>query len=370
MKIALILNPWFELPPRGYAGTERIVYSLAEELVKRKHEVIVYTVGSSKISAKKRFVFEKPFGKVLYSNPYIIIKHLHYAFKDILKEKPDIVHLHTALVSFYFIDLLSQFVSIPSLITLHTSFNKERAEEGNKMIKYARETAVAFKNYNYISISNKQREALPQLNYVKTIYHGIPIEKFKFNPVGSNKIVWLGRLYKHKGLHTVLKIAIKHKFKVKFAFAREQDEPEYYRNSILPLIKEANKLGLTEQYPEIKTETKKSQFLGDAKFFLFPLTWDEPFGLVIIESLASGTPVIAYKKGSLPEIIKDGETGFLVDPNEGEAGLIKAIKRIYELPQDKYLEMRKRCRQVAEDKYTVQIMTDNYLEVYKLIAKS
>ncbi len=230
-----------------------------------------------------------------------------------------------------------------------------------------------FKHLNFISISNEFRTHFKSLNYIATVYHGLDLKYFPFNPNGGNYLLWIGRASKHKGEDDAIEVAKKTGKKLLIGASLRQHTNDYFEKFIKPNLNDKITL-----IPNITFENTH-KYYGQAKALLFPVKWKEPFGLIMIESMACGSPVIAYARGSTPEIIKDGETGFLVNPSENEiagnwiikktgiAGLCEAVKKIYSMDKNQYLKMRQNSRKRVEQLFTVEKMVDEYEKVYQEI---
>lgn len=372
MKIAVTSPPWIPVPPAGYGGIERVVSNVIEGLVKKGHDVTLYATGDSKTTAKLSYLYAKALGNhlPLKLNPYHILNHLYHFYKDAYN-KYDIVHDNIGEVALYFADL----TKTPMVMTLHGTFNESTQDlfKDYGTMHSVKELVQKFKHYPYVSISNKQRESLPELNYVSTVYNSIILSEFDFNEYGGNDMIWIGRMNYTKGVDLGIEAAetIKKKFIIS-SYIDAGDMP-YYQKDIEPHLT----LGFLSRTDEIKEIKGKSQFLGNGKLFLFPIRWDEPFGIVMIETMATGTPLVAFSMGSVPEVVKDGKTGFLVNPSDidirgnwiikktGVKGLCEAIERIYSMPEDQYREMRKACRAHVEKNFTVERMVDKYEKVYE-----
>jgi len=350
MKIAILSPPWIAIPPKGYGGVEKVVADLTENLVQMGHQVMLFATGDSKTKAYLEYEFKTALGNNLFlkNNIYIYLKHLHKFFKIIKQEKFDIIHNHMQYIAQYYLDLQS----IPFINTLHGAFYKDlKAPSG--FVKEKIDTLIRFKHHPYVSISNNQRTGLPQLNYIKTIYNGINPNEFKPITKKKNYLVWIGRITYNKGVDIAIKVAAKAGIPLKIAAFIDKGDLDYFNNEIKPLMKKTK----TEMIGEIKDNKVKNQFLGEAIATLFPIRWHEPFGIVMIESMACGTPVIAFNKGSVPEVIEDKKTGFIVE-NENE--MIKAIKNISTI--DPWY-----CHQYAITNFSTQKMTKNYLEAYQIV---
>lgn len=262
------------------------------------------------------------------------------------------------------------FVNKPIMVTMHGSFIEK---EYNK--KYL-SLFNNLKNIYFVSLSAVQRQPLPNLNYIDTIPHGIDAKRYwKFDASGGNRMVWAGRAVKEKGINELPKIVKKAKKILDVFPIIKEDSPPWIKNiyghrgrsiKFLNVYETLNRHELSQKYQK-------------SKLFLFPICWEEPFGFVLIEAMASGTPVVAYARGSASEIIEDGISGYLVNPSPDEIkgnfiikktgidGLCEAIERIYAMPEKEYREMRRACRQKIEKCFTVQKMVKRYIETYKKV---
>ncbi len=371
LKIAQIVNIWESVPPLKYGGTESVVYNICQGLSKKGHDVSLFASGDSKINGKLYFIYKDSLIKknILWSKYLYALAHFTYAYNTVRAEGDyDIIHGHYSLAS----DLISlSFASLsdkPSVFTLHSPLNKlPKQDDRQKIIDLC-------SNLNYISISDKQR-ILP-LNYVNTIYHGISTKEFPFDDkTEEDYMLWLGRIAPEKGLESSLNISLLLDKKI-VVVGRIDKENEvnlnYFQLKIKPKLAAKN---LT--FIEEVNHKKRNELMMKAKVFLFPINWEEPFGLVMIEAMACGTPVVAFARGSVPEVIRDGETGFIVNSSEGDKrgdwiikktgieGLSQAVERIYAMTEKQYKQMRKNCRAHVEKNFTVERMVDEYEKVYQ-----
>ncbi len=239
---------------------------------------------------------------------------------------------------------------------------------------------IVFEKYKdsfYISISNNQRKDLPELNFIKTIYNGIDINDFPFQEKpNSDRMLFFARFSPEKGAYEAIKTATITKRKLTLAAKVDSSDLEYYQK---------NKSLLENENIKFEGEVDKNQkayYYENSKLLISPICWEEPFGLMFTESMACGTPVVAFARGSVPEIIKDGETGFIVNPSDddirgnwiikktGIEGLCEAVEQIYSMPEKQYLEMRRACRAHVEKHFTVERMVDEYEKVYQEILNS
>lgn len=356
MKIAQLSPLWLSLPPKKYGGTERIVYYLTEELVRRGHKVTLFASGDSKTKAKlvagwpKCLLKERIHGKPIpWGNHVIPLLNISQAFEQ--AHEFDIIHAHensTGLSNFF-----SRLVKTPVVTTVHDDFPVPKNKDRWAVFK-------KYKDNNYISISKSHQRLGKKLNlnFIGNVYNGIDLKFLKFNGKAKNHLVWLGRSAPNKGAKEAIVIAKKAKEKLILAGRVDKNSPaslEYYHKYMKPYfnknIKYIGEIG----------DPQKGIFLGNAKALLFPIKWEEPFGLVMVEAMACGTPVIAFNKGSVPEIVKNGKTGFVVkDIKEA----VEAIKRIDQID-------RMECRKWVEKNFTIKKMVDDYEKLYyKILRKN
>ena len=354
------------IPPKKYGGTERIIDALCHGLSKRGHKIFLFAAGDAKTGGKIIPIMPKSLWtkEIREATPYY-----SYEMNVILQKSPrlklDILHDHLGAFSL----ALSGGLNIPILHTLHVPTNKDRTWAYRKL------------NSKLISISNNQRKDAPQLNYVATIYNGTDTNLFRFNPKPKDYLLYLGELVERKGVREAI-LAVK-KLKLKLVIAgrvplqtSQMKDYSFFQKYIKPELNH----GRIEYAGEVVSK-KVSKFYGDAKATLFPIQWEEPFGLVMTESMACGTPVVAFARGSVPEIIKDGKTGFIVNFSDddlrgnwiikktGLAGMVEAVNKIYDMPTDDYLEMRKKCRKHVEKNFTIEKMVADYEKIYQKLAK-
>lgn len=320
---------------------------LAKELVKRGHDVTFYCSSDSEIEAKKVSngmvsfykLKNKPMNGGFHDQPQLLIYEQLLAskmYQDAQSGKFDIIH------AFHLVPKILPFVNqtkTPTVFTLHDPMDSA----WNKAINYC-----AWKNRaSYVSISENQRQGMPDLNYVKTVYNGLDINRLKFNDKRGEYLAYLGRFTYEKGVDVAVNVARRSGEKLKIAGNIWGNG--FYSDKVKPYLKE----GEIENIGFLEKE-KLSDFLGGAKAFLFPIRWREPFGLVMIEAMACGTPVIAFNNGSVPEVIEHGITGFIV---ENEEEMIEAIKNIDKI-------RRKDCRKHVEKNFDIEKMVDGYEDVY------
>ncbi|MBD2211552.1 glycosyltransferase family 4 protein [Calothrix sp. FACHB-156] len=339
MRIAQIAPLWERVPPPGYGGIELVVGLLTDELVRRGHEVTLFASGDSISLAKLVSVHPR----ALRLDPNVkecgIYEMLQLGSVYERAEEFDIIHSHMGCAALPYANL----VKTPTVHTLHGVFTCDN----EKMFQYA-------KKQPYISISNSQREARLGLNYVATAYNGIDVSSYQFHPKPSDPpyLAFLGRISPEKGTHIAIAVAKQAGWHLKIAGKVDVVDVEYYEKEVKPFID-----GKQIEYLGEANHEQKNALMGGAVATLFPITWREPFGLVMVESMAAGTPVIAMKLGSTVEIIDHGKTGFLCENTEE---FVKAIEQVADLD-------RHACRQHVENRFSLQKMTDSYEEVYRQI---
>ncbi|HLU47762.1 MAG TPA: glycosyltransferase family 4 protein [Planctomycetota bacterium] len=318
-----------------------MVHYLTEELVAMGHEVTLYASGDARTSA--RLVPVCP--RSLRLDPGCIdpIAH-HMVMLELISrdhEKYDVLHFHID----YFHFLLSRMLRLPQLTTLHG-----RLDLPDLAPIYDR-----FGDMPVVSISAAQRTPLPQAKWIGTVHHGLPEHLLRFSPNGGDYFVFVGRISPEKRVDRAIEIATALGTKIKIAAKVDKADREYFQREIAHLFDNP----LVEYLGEVG-DAQKSELIGGARALLFPIDWPEPFGLVMIEAMACGTPVIAFRHGSVPEVIDDGVTGFIVDDMPAA---IEAASRAHELD-------RRRVREVFEERFTARRMAKEYLELYRRVAES
>jgi glycosyltransferase involved in cell wall biosynthesis len=339
MRIAQIAPLWERVPPTTYGGTELVVGLLTEELVRRGHEVTLFASGDSITKATLESVHPKALRldkSVKEAGIYEMLQltRVYERARDF-----DVIHSHMGCAALPYASL----VKTPTVHTLHGIFTPDN----EKLFTHARQQP-------FISISNDQREPRLGLNYAATVYNGIDTSSYRFYPKPSDPpyLAFLGRLSPEKGTHLAIAIAKRSGWTLKIAGKIDAVDVEYYENEIKPYID-----GEQIQYLGEANHVEKNILLGNAFATLFPITWREPFGLVMIESMVSGTPVIAMSLGSTPEVIAHAKTGFLCHNVEE---CLEALQRIPDID-------RAQCRQHVEDNFSVNRMADGYESVYRQV---
>ena len=339
LRIAQLAPLYERIPPKLYGGTERVVSNVTEELVRRGHEVTLFAAGDAQTSAKLRpgcpralrlegkselgACLQLPMIADLYSG---------------LAGEFDVVHSHLDFWSFPFAEL----TSVPTVSTMH----------GRLDLPEMHPIYQRFKRTPLVSISDAQRKPMQFANWIATIHHGLPRDLLKFSPGPGKYLAFLGRISPEKRLEIAIDVALKAGIPFKMAAKVDVVDREYFEAVIKPRISPPN----IEYIGEI-SEDEKSEFLGNALALLFTIDWPEPFGLAMIESMACGTPVISRPCGSVPEVVRDGVTGFIRSEVDD---LVAAVRKLDSLS-------REVCRQEFERRFTVETMVDQYEQVYLMV---
>jgi glycosyltransferase involved in cell wall biosynthesis len=335
MKIAQVAPLYESVPPRGYGGTERVVSYLTEELVREGHDVTLFASGDSKTAAHLVPCAPRSLrlGKAVDTLAHHILM-LEQVFQR--ANEFDLIHFHIDYLHFP----LSRRGSFNQLTTLHG-----RLDLPDLPLLYNE-----FSEMPLVSISNSQRKPLSQANWVGTVYHGLSPSPFTFREKAEKYLLFLGRISPEKGVDRAIEIARRARRKLKICAKIDRVDRYYFNKQIKHLLDHSS----IEFLGEVGQE-QKNELLGGASALLFPIDWPEPFGLVMIEALACGTPVIAFPCGSVPEIIIHGKTGFIV--NEIEEA-VEAVHRISSID-------RRRCRAEFEHRFTDRLMAQDYVRIYK-----
>jgi glycosyltransferase involved in cell wall biosynthesis len=335
MRIAQVAPLYESVPPRLYGGTERVVSCLTEKLVALGHEVTLFASGDSVTNAR----LVPACSKALRLDPDCIDPLAHHVLmvEQVLSraEDFDLIHFHIDYLHFSLI----RRARVPCITTLH----------GRQDLPDLVPLYKEFSEVPLVSISDAQRQPLPWVNWVRTVHHGLPADSLSLNECGGEYLAFLGRVSPEKGVDQAIEIAIRSGMKLKVAAKVDRGDRVYFERKIKPLLDNP----LIEFIDEIGA-AQKQDFLGNAAALLFPIEWPEPFGLVMIEALACGTPVIAHPFGSVPEIIPEGIGGFLV---RGISEAVEAVKRLGEID-------RRECRRHFELNFTDERMANDYVKIY------
>jgi len=336
MQIAQIAPLMEAVPPKLYGGSERIVAYLTDELVTMGHEVTLFASGDSVTTA----TLEPGCARALRLDPTVrdSVAPLLAMLEGVAQRAHDfdVVHLHCDYLGYPVL----RRTGVPFLATLH----------GRLDLPELRSLYRVFSDVPVVSISNSQRGPLPEAGFVATVYHGLP-ERLLLPGSGSGGyLAFLGRISPEKAPDLAIRIAARAGMRLKIAAKIDAVDRDYFRAEIEPLLAQPH----VEFIGEIG-EHEKAEFLGDAAGLLFPIAWREPFGLVMIEAMACGTPIIALRNGSVPEVVDDGITGFIVDD---EATAASAARQIHLLD-------RTLIRTIFEQRFTARRMAEDYMRIYQ-----
>jgi glycosyltransferase involved in cell wall biosynthesis len=336
MKIAQISPIWESVPPKLYGGTERIVSYLTEELVRLGHDVTLFASGDSQTAA--RLVSASPEALRLCNGifnrdaPLTMLQEKAFGSAD----QFDILHSHLDFIGFP----IARRCPTPVITTLHGRLDLP------ELVPVFRE----FAEMPLVSISNAQRKPLPGANWQGTVHHGLPRDLYTYHPVPGKYLAFLGRLSPEKRPDHAIEIAKRTGLPLRIAAKVDAVDRNYFEAEIEPLMSHP----LVEYVGEI-TDEEKNDFLGDALALVCPYDWPEPFGLVLIEALSCGTPVVAYRRGSIPEILDNGRTGFICETLDEMVSAVRQLSTIN----------REDCRQSFEDRFTSERMALDYLNIYR-----
>ena len=339
MRIAQVAPLFESVPPQGYGGTERVVSYLTEELVRRGHDVTIFASGDSRTHARLVPVVERP--TRIDPSTYELCGANAARLLDLVAARAgdfDVIHWHLDYLAFP----VARRLGTPSVHTLH----------GRLDLPHLQTLYRHFTDVPLVSISDAQRAPLAdcRVHWAGTVYHGQPLARYPVGDGGGGYLAFLGRCSPEKQLDVAIEIARRAGLTLKIAAKIDAKDREYYERTIKPLLDDP----LIEFMGEIGDDDKAA-FLGAARALLFPIDWPEPFGLVMTEAMACGTPVVARPCGAVPEVVAHGRTGFVMD---SLVELIEAVKRLDEID-------RAECRRHVEKRFSVERMTDDYEAVYR-----
>jgi glycosyltransferase involved in cell wall biosynthesis len=335
MRIAQVAPLYESVPPKMYGGTERVVYGLTEELVRRGHEVVLFASGDSETSARLEACCER--GLRLSH----VRDHMAYTIRELgrvarVAGEFDLIHNHIDYFAFPY----ARMLRTPLVSTTH----------GRLDIPEVIAVYEDFSEIPLVSISHAQRTPLPRLNWLATVYNGINLRHFTLRERPGEYLAFLGRISPEKRPDRAVEIAEAVGMPLRIAAKVDPVDREYFETVIAPLLDRPD----VEYVGEID-EVEKNDFLGNAYAYLFPIDWPEPFGITMVEAMACGTPVIAMARGSAPEVIADGQTGFLCRTLEKMIEAVASVPRID----------RRACRQRVAERFSVERMADGYEAVYR-----
>lgn len=341
MKIAQIAPLQESCPPQLYGGTERIVSYLTEELVRAGHDVTLFASGDSRTSAKLVRCCERALRLDPRVKDYV---PYHMMMLDEVRRRAhefDVLHFHIDVLHF---PLAREFAR-RTVTTLHGRLDLDDLKPF-----YRR-----FADFPLVSVSNAQRDPLPAVNWVGTVHHGLPRELYSFTArPKADYLCFLGRISPEKRPDCAIEIAARANLPLKIAAKVDKVDLAYWNERIKPLLSAHPNV----TYVGELDDRRKADLLGNARALLFPIDWPEPFGLVLIEAMACGTPVIAFRRGSVPEIVDEGVTGFIV---ESVNDAVEAVAKVGRLDRGK-------VRAVFEARFTATRMAQDYLAIYHSLA--
>ena len=341
MKIAQVAPLTEAVPPKLYGGTERVVAYLSDALVELGHDVTLFASGDSATKATLASIWPRALRLDPDVKDHLVPMFMQLETVARRALEFDVIHCHLD----YFGYPLLRRLSTPSITTLHGRLDLPELPPLYRL----------YGDVPVVSISNSQRIPLPEANFVATVLHGLPQNLLRKGEGRGGYLAFLGRICPEKAPDAAIRIAARAGVPLKIAAKVDRVDREYFNTTVKPLLAQ----GDIEFIGEIREE-QKQEFLGDAAGLLFPIAWCEPFGLVMIEAMACGTPVIAFENGSVPEVLEDGVTGFIV---HSEDQAIEAVQRLNTLD-------RARIRREFERRFTAQHMAQNYLKLYARLARA
>ncbi len=340
MRIAEIAPLQVATPPHGYGGTERVISGLTEGLIRLGHEVTLFATGDSQTSA--RLVPGIP--RAINFDSEVDATAYHVAMLEEVYQRAnefDVIHSHLDYLTLPFVGR----TSVPTVITLHGRIDREEFRRAYDT--YGRATPA--RTAHYVAISEAQRSTQPDLSWAGTIHHGIDVRSFHFYPTPGDYLCFVGRIAPEKGPERAIEIAKRAGVPLKIAAKVDPKDRTYFTRVVEPLLDHP----LIEFVGEVN-ESQKRELMGKALALLLPIDWPEPFGLVFIESLACGTPVLTSPVGAAPELLRDGTTSFL---GKTVDDLVRAVPRLRLLDRDA-------CRREAMERFDLRNMAVNYVKLY------
>ena len=351
MRIAQVVSLQESVPPKGKNGLEFVVHYLTEELVRRGHQVTLFATKDSKTSARLIDVLPFPAAKRgLFGWGGMDYSLTAMAKAAEMADEFDVIHTHIGSSAFYFADL----IKTPIVETIHSPIYKVprknllKKELSNK---YCKDTIRRYKKGQHIFVSKNQMDSVALKINSKVIHNGISLKDFSFQKKSGDYFVYLGYITKNKGAHIAAQAARWAKVNLKLVGSYKGCE-KYFEEKVKPYLRK-NKI----EYVGVASPAKRNKLLGGAKAILVPVQWEEPFGLIMIEAMACGTPVIGFNKAAVPEIVVDGKTGFVV---EDMRKMVSAMKKIDKIN-------RADCRAHVEKNFSVEKMVDEYERVYEKV---
>ena len=334
MRIALLSTCTVAVPPKAYGGTELVAAELAKHLTLRGHDVTVYATGDSSPAGRLRFRFSDA---IWPPDHHAELRHAAFSFCDIASHDPpfDVIHAHQAPALAF-----SKLANVPVVHTIHH-------HRDESLLAFYRD----FPAVHYVAISQRQAELIPELSIAGVIHHGIDASLYPPGRGDGGYVAFLGRLAEEKGPHIAIRVARRAGLPIRLGGRPHMADGPYYEGEVLPLVDPARGVTALGELAHIP----KVELLRHAAALLFPIAWEEPFGLVMIESMLVGTPVIGFARGSVAEVIDEGVTGFVVRDEEEMARRVHDARALD----------RARCRARARERFSSERMTQDYQSVYE-----
>jgi len=333
IKVAVLAPICWRTPPHHYGPWEQIASNIAEGLVKRGARVTLFATGDSITKGKLEYICKHPYEEDKKLDPKVW-ESMHIAHLMEMADDFDIIHNNYDFLPITY----SRLIKTPMVTTIH-GFSSPKI-------------IPVFKKYNdcnyYVSISGADRS--PELKYIATVYDGIKVEDFTLNNKIGDYLLFFGRIHNDKGTHEAIKVA--KKFRMKLIISGIIQDQIYYEKKVKPFINQDDIVFVGHSGP-----VKRNRLMGEAYTLIHPINFEEPFGLSVAESMLCGTPVIAFNRGSMPELIENGKTGFLVNDIDEAVDVLKDVRHID----------RKHCREWSESRFSQRKMVDDYLKVYDRI---
>jgi len=333
MRLAILSTPFIRVPPNGYGGTELFCYELAEELHARGHDVTLFATGDSEVSCRKRWLYPRP---AWPPHPHDEINHVAWSLEEVAAAGFDVVHVNTPLAVPF-----RRFLDTPVVCTLH-----HHRDPSTSRVYEAHPGVV------YVAISERQRELEAKLPGAVVIHHGLRPERYPASDGDDGYLLHLGRYAPEKGTHLAIDAARAAELPLKLAGRTHPQDAAYFAQYVAPRLERPG----VEELGEADV-ARKVPLLRGARGLLCPLQWEEPFGLVAIEAMLCGTPVLGFASGSFPEIVEEGLTGFLAPPGDVGA-LARLALRLRGFD-------RAACARRARERFSATVMTDAYEAVYR-----
>lgn len=346
MRVAMVAPPWFKIPPEGYGGIEVVVHILAEGLIDRGHEVSLCTVGSSSTRVVKQAIFADEMKSYLDAPPSsflnIALTHSLACYQAIAEVGIDIIHDHTWKEGL----LAASFIDVPVVHTVHGPFDEEN-ERFYKLFQ-------GYDRIHFVTISDYQQQCLPGLNYAGTVYNGILLDKYPYAEDKEDFFFYIGRFNEEKAPHLACEVAKELGTRLILAGkVHEEEEREYFDRHIIPYLStDIQFVGELGHWSE-----EKMRLFSRAKGYLYPIQWDEPFGITMVEAMGCGTPVVTFKRGAAPEIVAHEATGFVVETMDE---FVEAVRRVGEISPRK-------CRDRVKRLFRAQTMVEGYERLYRSV---